>query len=300
METRARYVLIGLFTIGGFLGALGFVLWLAKVQLDRTYSQYDILFTTVAGLSQASAVRYNGVDVGTVLTIALDYDDPALVRVRIQVLASTPVRTDTRATLASQGVTGVSFVALDGGSAEAERLRPGPGGDVPEMRAERSGLQGLMESAPDLVEEATTMIAEFRGFATDENRAAIAGILANLRDATGRIDSIANRAEETLTRVDLVLDNAASGLGAVDTLLQGDIPALVAGLREAVVSAVAAMDSIRGVAQGDLPRISTQVSSLILEASRVIATFDALGRQIGNDPGRFLLGTETPAYRRSQ
>ena len=118
METRARYLLVGVFTIVGLVAVMGFTLWLAKVQIDRTYAQYDIVFDSVAGLGQASTVRYNGVEVGKVLSIALDRDDPALVRVRIEIYASTPVREDTLATLSSQGVTGVSFVALAGGRAD--------------------------------------------------------------------------------------------------------------------------------------------------------------------------------------
>jgi len=54
---------------------------------------------------------------------------------------------------------------------------------------------------------------------------------------------------------------------------------------------------VRGLSQRDLPQLSKQVSGLILDASRVIAAFDALARQIGSDPGRFLLGTQTPEYR---
>ena len=50
METRARYVLVGLFTLISILAALGFILWLAKVELDRTYTQYDIRFDSAAGL----------------------------------------------------------------------------------------------------------------------------------------------------------------------------------------------------------------------------------------------------------
>lgn len=197
METRVRFVLIGLFTIIGFLTALGFVLWLAKVQIDRTYAQYDILFGTVAGLSQTAAVRYNGVDVGKVLTIALDRDDPALVRVRIEIFASTPVRTDTIATLASQGVTGVAFIALEGGSAAAERLAVEPPAEVPEIRSEKSVVQDLMISGPDLLAEATALIAQVRNFATPENRDAFAGILGNLQYATGRIDALATQAGAT-------------------------------------------------------------------------------------------------------
>lgn len=300
METRARFVLIGLFTIFGFLSALGFVLWLAKVQLDRTYAQYDILFGTVAGLSQTGAVRYNGVDVGKVLSIALDRDDPALVRVRIEIFASTPVRTDTIATLASQGVTGVSFIALEGGSAEAERLRVEPPAAVPVIRSEKSVVQDLMISGPDLLAEATALVAEVRTFITPENREAVAGILTDLQGATGRIDALATRAEATLSRADDALAAVEASFIATDGLLQRDIPALIAGLQTAIASTTGAMDGIRGVAQRDLPQLSAQVSTLVLDASRVIATFDALARQIGSDSGRFLLGNETPEYRRSK
>jgi len=300
METRARFVLIGLFTIVGFLAALGFVLWLAKVQLDRTYAQYDILFGTVAGLSTTGAVRYNGVDVGKVLTIALDRDDPSLVRVRIEIFASTPVRTDTVATLASQGVTGVAFIALEGGSADAEPLEPVPPAEVSVIRSEKSVVQDLMLTGPDLLAEAKALITEVRGFTAAGNRDAVAGILGNIQDATGRIDALATRAEESLTRFDAALLAAESGLAATDGLLQRDMPALVADLRSAADSTGAAMDGLRRATQNDLPRLSTQMSALIADASGVIARFDALARQIGSDPGRFLLGNETPDYRRSQ
>jgi phospholipid/cholesterol/gamma-HCH transport system substrate-binding protein len=299
METRANYVLIGLFTILGFLAALGFVLWLAKVQLDRTYAQYDILFGTVAGLSQTGAVRYNGVDVGKVLGIALDRDDPALVRVRIEIFASTPIRTDTVATLASQGVTGVSFIALEGGSADAERLHAVPPAEVPVIPSEKSVVQDLMISGPDLVAEATALIAEVRTFITPQNREAVAGILANLEQATGRIDALATRAEATLAGADGALAAAEASFAAVDAVLADDVPALVAGLQSAIDSTSGVMAQLDGLTRRDLPGISSQVRALIADASGVIATFNALAGQISRDPGRFILGNDTPEYRRN-
>ncbi len=106
METKARFVLVGAFTLAAMAALLAFLLWLAQVQINRSYAQYDIVFDTVSGLGQDSVVRYNGVDVGKVLDIALDAQNPALVRVRIEINAATPVRKDTVATLSSQGVTG--------------------------------------------------------------------------------------------------------------------------------------------------------------------------------------------------
>ena len=117
METKANYLLIGLFTITGLLCSMAFLLWLAKVQVDQQYSYYFVHFDNVTGLSNAGDVRYNGLPVGRVVDLQLDPDDPAKVRARIELDVQTPIKTDTVATLQSQGVTGVSFVALTGGSA---------------------------------------------------------------------------------------------------------------------------------------------------------------------------------------
>jgi phospholipid/cholesterol/gamma-HCH transport system substrate-binding protein len=154
-----------------------------------------------------------------------------------------------------------------------------------------------MITGPDLLAEATALIAEVRGFATPENREAIADILANVRDATGRIEAITARAEASLARLDDAVIAAEASFSAVDGLIAQDVPALMVDLRAAIASTTGAMEGVRGLSQRDLPQLSTQVSGLILDASRVIAAFDALARQIGSDPGRFLLGTQTPEYR---
>lgn len=208
------------------------------------------------------------------------------------------MRTDTVATLASQGVTGVAFIALEGGSAEAERLEAVPPAELPVIRSERSVVQDLLVTGPDLLAEATALIAEVRGFVSTENRDAITQILANAEEATGRIDALATRAEGTLAGIDSALEAVETSLGAADGLLAEDIPELLVDLRAAIDSTTGAMNAVRGVVQGDLPRLSAQAGTLIQEASGVIATFDALARQIGSDPARFLLGNETPEYRR--
>ena len=57
METRANFILVGAFTLLGIIGALGFFLWLAKVQVDRQYETYGILFEDVSGLDAALTFR---------------------------------------------------------------------------------------------------------------------------------------------------------------------------------------------------------------------------------------------------
>lgn len=282
------------------MAAMGFLLWLARVEINRTYAQYDIVFDTVAGLSQASVVRYNGVDVGSVLSIALDRDDPALVRVRIEIFATTPVRADTVATLASQGVTGVSFVALEGGSPESQRLETVPPALVPVIASKPSIVQELTTAAPDLLKEAISLMEDIRGFTTPENRAAIATILQNVADATDRIDALTMRAEtmidaaeETLARADGALAEAETAFANANSVIADDIPGLVDGLKSTVADIGETARQLKDFARNDLP----QFGGLATQASSVLEKISALAGRIGSDPGRFILGNQTPEYR---
>jgi len=300
METRARYILVGAFTLLSLLAALGFLLWLARVQINRTFQQYDIVFDTVAGLSQAGVVRYNGVDVGNVLAIALDRDDPALVRVRIEIYATTPVRLDTVATLASQGVTGVSFVALEGGSESSGPLVAVPPALVPLIASKPSVVQELTTAAPDLLKEAIALMEDIRGFTTPENSAAVTTILENVKSATTRIDSMATRAETvmvaleaTLARADAAISEAETTFASVNTVIKGDIPGLMDGVKAAVADVSRAAEGLKEFAETGLP----QYGVLANEARNLVANFGALADRIGSDPSRFLLGNQTPAYR---
>ena len=134
METRANYILIGAFALSGILGLLGFLLWFAQVELDRQFAYYDISFPSVAGLSSASDVRFSGLPVGQVVDVRLSPEGDGTVRVRIEVGADTPVRTDSVATIESQGVTGVSFVGISAGTPELERLVRDPTAQFPRSR----------------------------------------------------------------------------------------------------------------------------------------------------------------------
>lgn len=300
METHARYMLVGAFTLAAIAALLGFLLWLGRVEISRTYAQYDIVFDTVSGLSQDSLVRYNGVDVGSVLSIDLDRENPQFVRVRIEVRAATPVRQDTIATLSSQGVTGVSFVALEGGSPMSDPLRAIPPAEVPVIASQPSVVQELTDAAPDLLKEAIALIEDVRRFATPENREAIAAILKNVEAVTARVDALSVRAdtlltsaETTLARIDSTLAKAESAFAGADAVIKDDVPALVDGLKATVADVGDAAGALKTFARGALP----QYQDLAQEARKVIATIGTVADRIGRDPSRFLLGNQTPEYR---
>lgn len=45
METRAHYILVGLFTLVAGASALLFALWLTNAGIDREVNYYDVLFS---------------------------------------------------------------------------------------------------------------------------------------------------------------------------------------------------------------------------------------------------------------
>jgi phospholipid/cholesterol/gamma-HCH transport system substrate-binding protein len=284
METKANFVLIGAVTILGILGLLGLLVWFSKVEIDRQYAQYEILFESVSGLGMAGDVRYNGLSVGQVVGLALDADDPSKVRVRIEVAAGTPIKTDTTAQLNSQGVTGVGYVALSGGSPEAALLRdPENPDDVPLITAERSVVQALTEDAPDLVSEAVTAIKEVRSFLGTENQTAVANVLQNLETAsgkleqaltdfseisqtvsegtaeiskfTGRLDEIGETIQTTLLKVNETLDIAKVSIAEVEPTMQS--------ATEAFTTAEKTIGNVDSFVQTRVPQIADELSAAI-------------------------------------
>jgi phospholipid/cholesterol/gamma-HCH transport system substrate-binding protein len=286
METRANYVLIGVVTLIAILAGLGFFLWLAKVQLDRAYASYDILFDSAAGLGQASPVRFNGVDVGQVTAIELDRANPTRVRVRIQVGATTPVREGTQAVLQSQGVTGVSFVGLEGGRPDAPRLQPDPETDLPIIPSKPSVVQGLIDDAPDLLQEAISLLRDLNKFTNDENREAIASILQNLDQATGRLDAAMTDLNEITDGVSDAVEKISGFTEKLDTV--------ATNANTVLDTANSTLRGFDAFSNEGLPRITSTAS----EASRLIDSLRRLSAQIERDPARFFLGNRTPEYNR--
>src|SRR6056297_1965257 len=234
METRANYVLIGAFALAGFLGILAFFLWFANIQLDRQFAYYDIHFQSVSGLSEASDVRFAGLPVGQVVDVRLSPENDGRVRVRVEVDAETPVRTDSIATIEAQGVTGISFVGISAGSPGAQLLAEVSPRDLPRIEAGQSVLQSLSEDAPEILDETLGVVRELRQLIGGENQRRVETILVNVEDASAAfsqsledfsgvsetVSDFALQIDRFNTTLDSLTVDASNALSAVETTLQ--------------------------------------------------------------------------------
>ena len=298
METRANYVLIGVFTLAGLLGLLGFFIWLANLELNRQYAYYDILFDNVSGLSVGGDVRFNGVSVGQATSIALYDKNPAQVVVRIQIKADTPVKTDTAVQLRAQGVTGLSFIELDGGGPRAELLRD-QNGEVPIITAQRSIIQEITQSAPNLLAQANVLMNRAEGLFSQQNVAHVSQILGNLETAsaslesalgevsgmssgvsqaathfgafTAQLDTLSPALEETLASAKRALDAAATTLGTANTTFDG----ANAVIRDQVPPVVDRFDTAIATLDSTVSGLSAQGAATLGQIDAVAGSADA-------------------------
>lgn len=170
METDKNYFVVGLFIIGFSIAAALFAVWLVGTG-HRDDVLYRIHFAeSVNGLVVGDAVKFHGVDVGTVKAIALDPTDPRLVQVDVLLHKEIPVKTDTKATLTLKGITGVVFIELDGGSPNAPSLFAAtPEGQIPEIASEKSTINATLDLLPKLLERFASIESQVKKVLTDVN-----------------------------------------------------------------------------------------------------------------------------------
>ena len=121
----------------------------------------------MSGLSKGSIVSFNGLRVGEVTELGLCRRIRAGSSPTIEVDRTTPIRTDTRARLEFQGLTGVAPIALIGGEPGAPPLAPAPGQPLPTIFADRSDFQDLMEAARTIARRADDVLERIGKVVTD-------------------------------------------------------------------------------------------------------------------------------------
>ena len=164
METDKHYFLEGLFIIGFFVATALFAVWLGSPG-HRDDVLYRIHFPdSVSGLTIGDPVKFRGVDVGTVKTMIIDPENARLVQVEVRLRKETPIKTDTRASLALKGITGIVFIELNGGDPAAKTLLAvTPADTIPEIPSEKTGLKAMLDDLPRLTGKFAAIADKFSG-----------------------------------------------------------------------------------------------------------------------------------------
>lgn len=310
METRRSTIVVGAVTLALVVALFGFILWLSNYSTGGR-RQYDLFFNqSVAGLSVGSTVSFSGVPVGQVERIVLMPESPEFVRVRISVGEDVPVLEGTTAVLQASGFTGVSVIQLQGAMRDAPPItEPGPFG-VPVIPTRTSGFGQILETAPEVVERASVLIARLNEVLSDENRAAFAHLLENFDAASTEVAREAPKLGATLDEAQKTLRSAAAAADRVAALsdeagrlVSEDGKAALAELRAAAGATGAAAERLDRLLAAAQPGVETLASDTVPELNRLLAelraaatSLEALADRAATDPQGFIAGRPLPDY----
>ncbi|WP_299397788.1 MlaD family protein [Pelagibius sp.] len=263
METRANYIMVGLFVLLLAFGLLGFVLWLAKFQFEQEFARYDIVFeSAVTGVKEGSAVRYQGVRVGEVIRVDLDEDRPTAIRVRIEVEKRTPVRADSKATLELEGLTGGRYVLLTGGSPEAAPLEPPEGRNLAEIPPGVSSFEEVLEGAPEVLENVNLLLRRAQLLLSDTNLRNIEQLIANLSAVTGAVAKNSDNIDQLIADAALTMENLRDATGSLEAMA-GSLESNVGELTERAGTTLESFESMAGSIDREVTLTSADARDLI-------------------------------------
>jgi phospholipid/cholesterol/gamma-HCH transport system substrate-binding protein len=283
METKANYVAVGAFVMACVLGLVVALMWLAGAQYSEEYSYYKTDFIgPVTGLGKGTPVRFNGIDVGHVSKLDFDPDDPKKVIVTMQVDQALQLHSDSIASIASEGLTGGSYVEIDGGSNSAPVLKPRFWGEYPTLKSKQSTLQELEQSAPLLMAKINHIADRLNEVLSDKNLKSFSDTLANLRDMTAALDRHTGDIEKTLT-------NVASASGTLNVDL-GDLHTVL-GHADVTVQKIDRLTD-----DADTAVNSAELGRLVAETRELVKSVTHLSDQLDHEPTRLIFGDRRKGY----
>lgn len=300
METRANYIMIGLFTLAVVTLSFGFVYWFSTSGTGTERVSYRIVFEgSVAGLRPGAAVLFNGIRVGEVVALSLDPSNPKEVTATVGIEKSVAVRADTRVGLDFQGLTGIASITLKGGTA-ASPILVSLDGVPPALTADPNATKDVTQAIRDVATSAESVLQRVNALVED-NDASLKAIVNNVKSFSGSLVENEASFKEIVGNIKgftATLDRNSERLdrifASMETLV-GD------GTRTEVLEAVR---SIRTLAE-NLDKHADEIASgltrftsrglreweqLAVDGRRAIATLDQAIKNFDRNPSRIIFG----------
>lgn len=281
METRANYILIGLFSLAVIFGAFGFVYWFHHVGGTGERMTYRVVFQgPIGGLRAGATVTFNGIRVGEVTELTLDPQDPKQALATVSVDTNTPVRSDTQVSLDTQGLTGIAVLALRGGSPTAGPVETKLG-DIPVLTAGSSASQDMMAAARDVARRIDSVLAD--------NQEALKNSLRNIETFTEALAKNSDSLTETVDNLKSFSEALSRNSSKIDSIMAG-VDNLIGG-PEGKGDVPNAVRAIKATAEN----LDKKIDSLAADGRRTLNTIDRAVKNFDENPSRIIFGGGKPA-----
>ncbi len=293
MATRAQKIRLSIFLI--LSGTVLFVFFFILVggQFFKRTDAYHIIYhdISITGLESGSSVKLNGVSIGRVTSLFAK--SAAEVQVDIEVDHGTPIASDTQAVLNYIGVTGLKYVELSGGTAEAPLLPPG--GTINAGQSLLDLVSGQANVIIGKLEIALNNLNAITGPQTNQN---VQNMLASFAGIAAQLDTLFmfNRINLTsaITHADTVMMQLSAAAAKLDNavttanniLKSGDIQTTVTNLRTITDTVQARLDSMK------LVELSDELRNVLVNTNSMVTHYDILAVRGRDDILRALRNME--------
>ena len=300
MEKNANYALVGLSSLLLFMGLVVFIVWLARLQFNRDYDTYDILFDgPVSGLSQGGEVHFNGIKVGEVTRIALDRTNASRVIARARVTSDVPIRVDSKASLEPQGITGVNYIQITAGTPSKPLLKDTvPAGTIPVVRSQRSALSDLLQGSGTVLSRTIEALDRVNRILSDQNIQNVGAVISDVQSVTAELrerKAIIADADKAVRDIDAASEQITALSKNANGMLEGDgqraLKNAADATEEAKATAQAAhalLNQLQGpttdFANNGLP----QITGAVIELQHAAESLERLSNQLQANPSSLI------------
>jgi len=295
MEPKVNYVLVGAFVVLFGAVLIVIVLWLVRGGPQRTYRSYYAYFgESVSGINEDSVVRYKGIKVGRVRNMRLDPENPERVRLVLDIAEGTPIKEDTVASLATQGLTGLAFIELGGGTRDSPPLTPPPGQPYPVIKIKPS--LPLDQAASTLMTNLNEIASSLKDLTDKESRAAMRKTMVNLAELTAALKQREKELDKLFSSADRTLENTREATEKLPALVSRgtETAAALENMAQQIARTGKSVDSLLAGSQQDVQRFTNQTLSeaglLIAEIRQLTERLQRLAQQVEQNPRSLLFG----------
>ena len=269
------------------------------------------------GLSKGSEVRFNGLGVGEVTSLAYDRDDPNLVIAGIQVTERTPIDVNSTAKLTPLGVTGLNYIEVTPGlDPSAPLMVDMPGRGTKRIIGEGSSVDEILSGGGNVVVAAQTALTRANQLLSPENLETFSAILKNVENITASVDvseldaSKLNDMMDSFTAAaDAIAETARSIEGtstSIDSVVQEDIRRVLAKAEGTLASVDTTVLTFGNTAEGAdflitdardaINRLSnsglTDLEETVDSIRRLVQTLGRVADSLEQSPAQFITGAE--------
>ncbi|MDO9372077.1 MAG: MlaD family protein [Gammaproteobacteria bacterium] len=304
MEDKVRFAAVGIFVLALSAALIGSVLWLSSGNSYR--KDYDVYQTymkeSVSGLNLNAPVRYHGVEVGRVQKIALAPGNGEQVQLTLAIERGTPVKEDTVAVLQTQGLTGIAFVDLTGGSRDSPPLRQQAGEKYPVIKTGPSLMTRLDSALTALLTNLNRTSENLNALMDEDNRRAVKTTLADIKVLSSTLAARSAAIDSSLTNAARTMENTARLSEELPQLAQrvqrsaDAFDRMANEVARAGTSASGVFDGARTDVQQFTGETLPEVHQLVTELRDLTGSLRRFSDQLEQNPSTLLYGK--PAAKR--